>query len=127
MTLANRLLAALVLSTVPETAYASGCMLGAYVAFFLLWILPCVSAIAVALGLRGTWGRRIGSAVLSMPAVAAVFFVMSLGLTRAFVKDSPACSVWPEIVGAIVALAIPVFVIRNGNRTATNMPPESPD
>jgi membrane associated rhomboid family serine protease len=105
------------LMTTPAIAHASGCMGGVFAMFFLLPGLPCVSALAIAICLRGHWEKRLVLALVSVPAVVFAYFAISIGIVRVFIKDYPACSMWPDVIGAAVALGIPALVIGLGNRS----------
>jgi hypothetical protein len=91
---------------VPTLAMASGDMSGVYAAFVAMPLVAIVSFIVVVANLQRNWKTRTLVAVAFVPIAVIACEIIDLVFRHTFIQDHPASAMWPNVVGAVVAIAL---------------------
>ena len=104
------------LSVFAPSAFASGCAAGALIDYYVIPAIVVAIFAVFAYQLNFEWTKRLITAVLAAAVAVALYLMIDIGLRRALIEDSPACPIWPNLVGVVVIGVIAIQLIRSLNR-----------
>ena len=97
----------------PELCWASGPVDMTW-PVVVLSILAIWNAGLVALNVDGTPAECFGKGLITMPATLIGFVVLRAGIAALF--SDPRSEIWPDLVAAVIVIAVPIVVIYLNHR-----------